>query len=417
VIRHFIVLVTLSVCIGVESLGAQSRSVTLDEALRLFASNSLELRLSRSDAASAAGRARQAGAFPNPSLNASHEPLRGGGTSYSETYLTMSQRFEVGGSRGARSAAGERRFEVAVMQLRADSMRLATEVKRTFVETVRAQDMLEVTDRIAGVFRAAASRAEERYESGDISLYATRRIAVERARYETLLAEAELEVDEQQSALALLISPEGTDSRIAATSLPAPVPPEQSLDLATLAFVERRAELAAAEASVEAESAEARLSRSERIPDITATGGLKRQSDGLRGAILGLSVPLPVFDRGGGAVAAADAGTQAARERLALTRRQLENDVIHAIDTYASVRRRADLLLGADNVGGDLLEIALIAYDEGEMELVELLDAADAMHEARRAETALGASLWIAYFDLERAVGGFDSAPGAEVEQ
>ena len=415
-IRHFIVLAFLSL-VGDESLAAQTPTVTLDEALRLFASNNLELRLARSDAAQAAGIARQAGAFPNPSVNATHEPLRRAGASYSETYLTFSQRFEVSGSRGARSTAAERRFDAATLRLQADSIRLAYEVKRAFVEAARAQEMLEVTDRITEVFRTASDRAAERYESGDLSLYATRRIAVEHARYETLLADADLEVDERQSTLALLISPEEANLRIAATSLPAAMPPEVAENLRIATAAERRAELAAAQAVAEAEAADARLSRGERVPDITATGGFKRQSDGLRGAYLALSLPVPLFDRGRGAVEAAEAGAQGARERLALTRRQIENDVVHAVDTYDRLRRRADLALGREGEAGDLLDIALIAYDEGEMELVELLDAADALYEARRAATTLESSLWIAYFDLERAVGGFDGAPAGEVEQ
>jgi cobalt-zinc-cadmium efflux system outer membrane protein len=403
--------------LATESLAAQAPAVTLDEALRLFGANNLELRLARSEAAHAAGLARQAGAFPNPSLNATHEPLRGGGTSYSESYVTLSQRFEVSGSRGARSAAGERRLEAATMRLRADSIRLAFEVKQAYVDAVRAQQTLTVANRITEVFRTASGRAAERHESGDVSLYAARRIALEHARYETLLADAELEVEERQSALALLISPEGADLRVAAASLPTDGPADVAPAFLEPAVADRRAELAAAESTVEAELAESRLTRAERIPDLTATGGLKSQSDGFRGAYLGLSLPIPLFDRGGGAVAAAEAGAQAALERLTLTRRQIEVDVVHAADTYRRIRQRADLLLGREVETDDLLDIALIAYDEGEMELVELLDAADALFEARRATTALESSLWIAYFDLERAVGGFGDAPATEVGQ
>ncbi len=62
----------------------------------------------------------------------------------------------------------------------------------------------------------------------------------------------------------------------------------------------------------------------------------------------------------------------------------------------------------------DLLDMALVAYAEGEMELVELLDAADALHEARTAELSLRAAFWTAYFDLERALGGFAVTPSQE---
>ena len=62
----------------------------------------------------------------------------------------------------------------------------------------------------------------------------------------------------------------------------------------------------------------------------------------------------------------------------------------------------------------DLLQIAQVAYDAGEMDLVQLLDAAEALWGARTAQVRLKADLWTAYYDLERAVGGFDIPAGPE---
>jgi outer membrane protein TolC len=65
---------------------------------------------------------------------------------------------------------------------------------------------------------------------------------------------------------------------------------------------------------------------------------------------------------------------------------------------------------GATDGADDLLDIAMVAYEEGEMELVALLDAAEATHAERTDRARLQADLWIAYFDLERALGGFPAA-------
>jgi outer membrane protein, heavy metal efflux system len=287
-------------------------TVDLDEALRLFAENNLELLVARSRVEQVEGLSLQAGAFPNPTLSATHEPLSGASRSYSETYLTASQRFELPGARGARSAAAARRTDVATFAYRADSLRLAFGVKRVYTEALLAQEREAVSRRVAEVFGEAAERARERYEDGDISRFTLRRIEVERARYETLLAGAEIEMGSAQRALALLVDPAGEQARLAAAGLPANIPPSPAAAALGPAALERRPELAAARAEVEAEVAQARLIRAERVPDLTATGGLKRQSDGLRGAFLGLSLPVPVFDRGAGAVEAADAGRRAA---------------------------------------------------------------------------------------------------------
>ena len=80
---------------------------------------------------------------------------------------------------------------------------------------------------------------------------------------------------------------------------------------------------------------------------------------------------------------------------------------------YRSLRGRTEFL-GEDSLDEDpdLLQIAQLAYDAGEMDLVQLLDAAEALWDARTARARLKADLWTAYYDLERAVGGFDTPGG-----
>lgn len=387
---------------------AQESRVTLDQALSLFATDNLDLRMARARAAEAAGLATQAAAFPNPEITATHEPLSGAARTSSESYLNLSQRLELPGKRGARSEAGARMRDAALARLRADSVRLAFDVKRAYVQAAFGGDLVAVTERVATVFREASAAAAARFEEGDVSRYDVRRIAVERARYENLTAEAALDAVEGQRALAQLVSPEGNSRALATDPLPQSLPPEVPARLLVAASAVLRAELAAARADVDAAGAQLRLVRAERLPDVTATGGYKRQSDGLDGTFFGLSVPLPLFDRNRGAVEAGDARLRGAQERLALTRRQLDDDLRRAADAYASLRVRAELLIGAAiGEADDLLGVARMAYDAGEMELVELLDAAEALHQARTAEARLRADLWIAYYDLERALGGF----------
>jgi cobalt-zinc-cadmium efflux system outer membrane protein len=191
------------------------------------------------------------------------------------------------------------------------------------------------------------------------------------------------------------------------------LPPQPTLDGILESAFSQRPEVAAALAEVEAARAGVRLARAERIPDVTAVGGFKRQSDDFRGLFLGLSIPLPLFDRSAGTVEATEAQVRSAEERLALTSRQVENDLRRAIESYQSLRGRSELLgetlLDEDP---DLLQIAQVAYDAGEMDLVQLLDAAEALWGARTAQARLKADLWTAYYDLERAVGGFDTPAG-----
>ena len=391
-----------------------TRRVSLEEALRLFATNNLELRLARSRRAEAAGLLRQANAFPNPTAGVTHEPLSRDGQGYSETYVTLSQRFPLPGQRSARSAAASQVLGAAEANMRADSARLGFVVKEAYVDAATAEDYLAVTERVAQVFRQGAQRAVVREAEGDISLYDLRRLHVERTRYENLLADARLAVSAARRDLAVLLLPEADAAEVAPSALLGSSPPQPTLDGILERASSRRPELAAAHAEVEAARAAGRLARAERVPDVTGVGGLKRQSDGFNGLFLGLSIPLPLFDRGAGTVETTEARVLSAEERLVLTSRQVENDLRRAIESYQSLRGRSELL--GDNLldeDPDLLQIAQVAYDAGEMDLVQLLDAAEALRGARTAQARLKADLWTAYYDLERAAGGFDTPAGS----
>jgi cobalt-zinc-cadmium efflux system outer membrane protein len=391
--------------------------VSLDEALQLFAENNLELRLSRSRALEAAGLARQARAFPNPTASVTREPLSRNDQGYSETYVNLTQRFEISGKRGARADAADWLLVAAEALIRADSIRLAFEVKQAFVETGMAEDHLAVTEQVVEVFRQGERNAVVREAEGDISVYDLRRLRIERVRYETLLADAALAASVARRGLALLILPDagGLPAEMTAAEVGPgerldALPTDPVSDLTPERAVSRRPEAAAAAAEVMAARAGDRVARAVRIPDITATGGYKRQYDGFSGAFLGLSVPLPLFDRRSGDIDAAGARVRAAEEQRTLTRRRIEADIHNAIQRYRSLRERSTFL--QENLLADspnILEIAQVAYDAGEMTLVELLDAAEALRDARMAEARLRADLWIAFFDVERARSGFDT--------
>ncbi|MCH7566002.1 MAG: TolC family protein, partial [Gemmatimonadetes bacterium] len=344
-----------------------------------------------------------------------HEPLSRSGQDYSETYVTLSQRFELPSERGARAAVASRAEEAAEARARADSARLGFAVKHAFVEAATAAERLAVTERITEVFRQGARSAVVREAEGDISVYDLRRLQVERVRYENELADARLAVSAARRSLAILILPEAGVAEVAPRDPLGVLPPEPTLDGVLESVISRRQEVAAARAEVEAARAGVRLARAERIPDITAIGGAKRQSDGFRGLFLGLSIPLSLFDRGAGTVEATEAQVRSAEERLLITSRQVEDDLRRAIESYRSLRIRHEFL-GEDLLDEepDLLQIAQVAYDAGEMDLVELLDAAEALWGARTAQSRLKADLWTAFYDLERAAGGFDTsgAPG-----
>ncbi|MEX0599256.1 MAG: TolC family protein, partial [Rhodothermales bacterium] len=100
------------------------------------------------------------------------------------------------------------------------------------------------------------------------------------------------------------------------------------------------------------------------------------------------------------------AAASAASYEMAEARRRVELDVHDAYERLRSYERRIvrisdDILVGSDR----LLEDALYVYEEGEIGLVELLDAVEATRTAQLLQTDLLAQYNLSRYALERSLG------------
>ena len=381
------------------------RRVSLDEAVRLFNQNSLSLRMARSDAHAAQGDARQSRSYFNPAFTAVREDLSGDGDDYWETTIGLQQRLEWPGRTAARSRAAEHRITGAMAAFEADSARLAFQVRRTYAEAWGSEEQEAAVGRSAVAIRMATQAAESRFAEGDISGYELRRLRVELARVGQALATASLQVKVSRRSLATLILPETDVDEIGPDDTLGGRPPTVSRE-AAFAALASRPDILAAERALAATEADVSVAAQAWVPSPVVSIGFKDQADGLSGATFGFAVPIPLFDRGGGARAAAGARREAASADLTLRRREAENDLRTAFDRHKLWRSRLTAMGDRFTADADaLLEIAREAYDAGELELIELLDAVRAFQGARSAAIELRERTWIAYFDLLRAMG------------
>lgn len=408
--NHKTVLFLAALAAGPAPASAQDppAEVTLDQAMALFGRNSPELQVARSRLRGRLGVARQGDAVPNVTASLTHEDLG----AYSESYLLLSQPLGFLWEQGRRGTRAEAWTTAALSQFAADSTRLATGVKRVFVQAWARGQAVESLRRAEQVVGDVVSSAEARVAEGDLAGYDLRRLRWERARMARRRAVAELELQEAEWALATAVSGVDEPPRVSSAGLvPDGPPPVSEVDLVARALA-RRGDLQAAVETVRALEADASLVGTSWLSGTSLTGGGKRQSGGVDGWFLGLQVPLPLSDRRAGARAAAGAAAGRARAETALLERVITRQVNLAEARLASALRQRSLL-GEDAVADadQLLRIARLSYEEGEAGIVELLDAAGAFVEARLLHGEVHADSWIAYFELEAAVGGFSPSP------
>ena len=180
--------------------------------------------------------------------------------------------------------------------------------------------------------------------------------------------------------------------------------------LITLAL-RSRADLRALDLEADAARSEARLTAQERVPSPALSVGFKTERaagapEQANGFTAGVSIPLPLWDRREGAVAAADADSRRRVAEADVVRRRVVREVAEAYDGYRAIE--AQLAILAPELGGETqvaMRAVQVAYTEGEATVVEWLDAVRAYQEAEASVATLRAEAMIRRAALERALG------------
>ncbi|WP_428682452.1 TolC family protein [Sphingopyxis sp.] len=379
---------------------AFAEPVSLSDALARGQEMSPRIATAKAELKAAEGRAVQAGVRPNPEVSVEVENFSGTGPyrtfRSTETTVSVAQPFELGGKRRARKEVAAAERDYARIALRRAEADLAYDI-------VVAHAGLRAAEERADLARKGLARAVELARIAETLVDVGRDPPLTKLRADALLAEARAEALRTMSELlnarqrlALLIGSD--DGELSAEIGDMPMPPALPADAQSL---DER--LAAAER--DAASARVRLAQAEGVPDVTASGGVRRFRESNDTAFLvSLSIPLPVFNRNRGNIHAASAEGDAAEARLAQSR----------LDTRYS-RREAELLLAAANErltalsGAGLFQaneaarVAEIGYQQGKFTLIELIDA-------QEAQTGANLKLIEAQFDRARALAALGRA-------
>jgi cobalt-zinc-cadmium efflux system outer membrane protein len=337
-------------------------------------------------------------AYPNPSVTYSRE-----GAGFTE-FFQAEQSLPVFGVRGALARAGlaataaaEAERDARLWQLRSQA---ATVLARLAAEQVRLDATRALVRQIEGLTAILRTRERE----GEGSRFDRLRAEVELRDTRLLVTEAAAAVAEARATLTSMLPDGASVTRIVASpDAPAPAMTRETLVArATTA----RAELRALHQLAQRATFEAEAARRSRLPSPNVFGGLKR-ADGAegreRGGVIGLSLAIPLFDTGARESARWSAeGARIEAERLAIERR-IRGEIGGALEVL--VLRQGAVTLAQPEAVDELVQIAEVAYREGEVGILELLDSVRTASRARMRliDTRLDARL--AEIALERAVG------------
>jgi len=380
-------------------------------ALELAAERSPLLQQVEARFSMARGENRTLGQWPNPVLEYRRENL--GAPIDPDEFFTAYIPIDVTGRR-LQLARATRRGTERVTAVRAAARRDAElAIAQSWLTAALSRDLGETAtrqyDAVAEVSRLQAERAREGVASEASALRT--RVEADRLAHQAALAETRAIRDRHALAATLGMSADSLPplpSVLTADALPELRAADALAALDDAALLARaqagREELRAATAAREEALLRSRVQRGEVLGDWELQGGSKLTGGFMTGQV-GLAVPLPFFNRNGGARERADGVVRESEAAWRSAMLTVRGEVLAAAAQLRRLLALGERMATTPDDGATIAQSARIAYTEGHMTLLELLDAQRAGADARTTAQQYRADLLLARLALARAVG------------
>lgn len=405
------------VLVGLIVLGLSARAMaqspdpaSLHDALTLSLRNHPELNAARAKIRAAEARYERAGLFPNPTGSLELENFAGSGSnkSFSNTEITLafSQLVELGNKRKRRSKVANAEIELAAANYRRIRVDILRRVAVAFIELLAAEYQLRTDKQLresaenlfksvnANVEAGKVAPVEEVKANVELSrarlsqLKTGNAIIALRAKLAAVMGRQVLPVDAIFSDLFEVARPQPIEKIYAKLSESPDIQRQQAL-------ITQRQESVA-------------LAKSQKIPDVTVSAGLRRfeASDNIAAVAL-LSVPMFLFDNKETLAVEADANLTEALASMNSVQFRLRSELATA---YQLVSANAEEFFVMQKDVVPSAELALYRVNEsyrlGKLSLIDLIDSQRTLFNAKRQLIQSATQYHIASIQLESLVGG-----------
>lgn len=351
---------------------------------------------------------RQAGILPNPELELRSGRSRDRAGERAEAAIwgaDLRQSLELPGKRSARIAAAQAGGPVAEGEAALAEFELEAGLREAVLALGLAQMELDQAQAAAALAKSLRQAVEQGVAAGERSRADQVRLRLEESTAALALAARQRELAAARQALRAWCGDRLPDDFTLAEPLPAASALPSLEEALEQAGRHPRLRLLAAQAGQR--TAEVQRERRAWWPDLTLGVGFDRGADADEyGGSLGIALPL--WDRGGAAIALAEAERDRADSQLRAERRAQERAVIAAWQAGAVARTALDALAAeARPLAAEAVRLHQAAFAAGEGTLAEVLESRRAAQAVAEAEGAARRAAAEADLALARAIGAF----------
>ncbi|MBV7479342.1 TolC family protein [Pseudomonas sp. PDM31] len=390
-------------CLAAVSSGS---ILTLDQALQTALAGNPDLAAAQWDIGIAEGDRQQAGLIPNPEVSWEAEDTR---RESRTTTVMISQPLELGGKRGARIDVASRGQDAAAIELELKRNALRADVIQAFSSAQTAQQRLQLS-------RQSLELAEQGLRVAQGSIQAGKSSPVEGTRAQVQLSQVRLELSraerDQANAYQQLAQvmgaplPTAVSVQAAAQGLPVVPPPTRLLQR-----LNQTAELRLAKMQIDQREASLELEKTQRIPDLTVSVGSQySEQEKERVNVVGLSMPIPLFNRNQGNVLAAARRSDQARDLRNATELRLRTEIQASLEQWQTANGEVkafnqSILPAAQSA----VDNATRGFEAGKFGFLEVLDAQRTLIDSRTQYIQAVAEATDARVRIERIFGDLDA--------
>jgi len=340
-IWYCLVLPVLFLPVGLYAQGPIAEPLTLARVFKLAGENARDVRIAVTRIAEEEGRftGAQVRSLENLKLEAALGPRIGPSTTV-DVDVGVEIPFERGGKRDRRIAAaraGIQREKHAVDDARRQAIAVAA---GAFYRVLQAEERLRLAEERKALAGELLRVARERHQGGDAPLFDVNLAQAEMSRAKSAIASEKGLVARARAALAASLGlPSGGDLRVEGDlkdrsffdAIPSEIP------------LEKRSDLLAALAEVDASRAGVVLAEAQQRPDLAFRVGYRHEegNDIFQG---GVSIPLPIFNPGKGPVQEARARSDRARIDAEARKAAVSSEIEGARRSYAAAAESVRLL-------------------------------------------------------------------------
>ena len=388
---------------------AEPAELTLRDALAFALARNPELAAFSQEIRATEAAVLQAGVLPNPTLDIGRDNLNNARKAEAgdrTTSLQIGQLIELGGKRAARIRLAQTGRDLANWDYEAKRTAMLSQVAQRLVDVLASQNRASLAEETVALTQQVTDAVAKRVQAGKVSPVQETKARLALASAEVDFEQAKRELISARQALGALWGEPNPRFHKAIGDLARTVPLPAYEKLAERVrnnpeLARWATEIARRQAGVEAERAKA-------VPDVTLSAGVTRFSQfDDRAYMVGISIPIPVFDRNRGGILEASRRLDKAGDEQRAVGTRLTTELAQTYQRLAAVDKeiqivRTTLLPGAQGA----FDAAIQGYRLGKFGFLDVLDAQRTLFQARSQYLRALTDYQRGVGEIERLIGG-----------